>query len=363
MTPPYRVGVIGAGLKGTQHARAYQLDSRTEVVAVAEKDPEVLELFRRRFGLERGYTDYREMLANERIDIAAPILPSTVIPEVTLASVEVGVKGVFCEKPMCVTLEEADRMVDACASKGVHFASGDAERNYDYLWDARAFIESGEIGDVLSIRIYGSTGEIWGGGCQFLSVMRMFAQDAEVDWLTGWVEIDPWRGSDQGMGGSIHFENGVNGYIYMRAGDLRGIEVICSGGRLWYDWKQARIFRSGASGDEELIAYPANKHFGPDLDSDGWISMATRQDNSTRSFLDTMEAGVEPRCSGENMRKVLEIIVAMRESHRHGFARVEFPIADRSLGILPTPARAYGQRSVEGKTDWYWPALMSQKPE
>ena len=45
MTPPYRVGVIGAGLKGTQHARAYQLDPRTEVVAVAEKDPEVLDLF------------------------------------------------------------------------------------------------------------------------------------------------------------------------------------------------------------------------------------------------------------------------------------------------------------------------------
>ena len=63
MTPPYRVGVIGAGLKGTQHARAYQLDPRTEVVAVAEKDPDALELFQRRFGLERGYTDYREMLS------------------------------------------------------------------------------------------------------------------------------------------------------------------------------------------------------------------------------------------------------------------------------------------------------------
>ncbi len=39
MTLPYRVGVIGAGLKGTQHARAYQLDPRTEVVAVAGEGP------------------------------------------------------------------------------------------------------------------------------------------------------------------------------------------------------------------------------------------------------------------------------------------------------------------------------------
>ena len=223
MTPPYRVGVIGAGLKGTQHARAYQLDPRTEVVAVAEKDPEVLELFRRRFGLERGYTDYREMLANEPIDIAAPILPSTVIPEVVLASVEAGVKGVFCEKPMCVTLEEADRMVEACESNGVHFASGDAERNYDSLWDARAVIESGEIGEIRQSRTYGGVGEIWGGGCQFLSVMRMFAWDAEVDWLTGWVEIDQWRNNDQGMGGSIHFENGIDSLHLHAAGRHAGI--------------------------------------------------------------------------------------------------------------------------------------------
>ena len=243
MTPPYRVGVIGAGLKGTQHARAYQLDPRTEVVAVAEKDPEVLELFRRRFGLERSYTDYREMLANEQIDIAAPILPSTVIPEVVLASVDAGVKGIFCEKPMCVTLEQADGMVEACESKGVHFASGDAERNYDALWNARAVIESGEIGDVLSFRTYGGLGEIWGGGCQFLSVMRMFAWDAEVDWLTGWVEIDPWQNNDQGMAGSIHFENGIDAYIYMRPGDVKGMEVLCEDGYLYYDWHQARIFK------------------------------------------------------------------------------------------------------------------------
>ena len=174
--------------------------------------------------------------------------------------------------------------------------------------------------------------------------MRMFAWDAEVDWLTGWVEIDQWRNNDQGMGGSIHFENGINSYIYMRQGDTRGFEVLCEDGYLAYDWQQARIFKRGASGDEELIAFPASKHFGPDLDEDGWISMATRQGNSTRSFLDTMEAGTEPRCSGANMRKVLEIIVAMRESHRNGYAQVKIPIEDRSLGVLPTPARAFGQR-------------------
>ena len=70
----YRVGLIGAGRKGTQHARAYMLDERAEVVAVADGDPENLSLFQKRTGVV-GYADYREMLEKEGVDIAAPILP------------------------------------------------------------------------------------------------------------------------------------------------------------------------------------------------------------------------------------------------------------------------------------------------
>ena len=76
----YRVGLIGAGRKGTQHARAYMLDERTELVAVADGDPENLALFQKRTGVP-GYADYRQMLEKEALDIAAPILPVGVNPE------------------------------------------------------------------------------------------------------------------------------------------------------------------------------------------------------------------------------------------------------------------------------------------
>ena len=359
-TAKYRVGVIGAGLKGTQHARAYQLDPRTEVVAVAESDPEVRELFRERFGLERGFTDCRGMLANEDIDIAAPILPSVVNPEVVFECIRVDVKGIFCEKPMCVSLDEADRMVAECKSRGITLASGDSERNYDSLWKVRDIIETGELGNTRSITIHGGGGEMWGGGCQSLSVMRMFAWDADVDWVTGWVAGDPWSEHDQGMGGYIRFTNDIECIIHLDPGVRQGIEVVCDDGLCTYDWRQVRLFKGKTLADFGG-PFPANKGWGPGLDEDGWISMATRQDNSTRSFVDALEAGVEPRTSGDNMRKVLEIILALRESHRRNHAAVKLPLEDRSLGIVPVSARAYGQRSV-GSTDWYWPALMSQKP-
>ena len=79
----YRVGVIGAGRKGTQHARAYDLNPLSEVVAVADTDEENRERFRERFGVP-GYADYREMLEQEEIDIAAPILPVRPNPEVVI---------------------------------------------------------------------------------------------------------------------------------------------------------------------------------------------------------------------------------------------------------------------------------------
>ena len=47
----YRVGVIGCGRKGTEHARAYVLNPRAEVVAAADSDPENLSLFGERFGV------------------------------------------------------------------------------------------------------------------------------------------------------------------------------------------------------------------------------------------------------------------------------------------------------------------------
>ena len=72
-----RVGVVGAGLKGTQWARAFAIHPRCAVVAVADTDEDNRALFAERFGLgaESAHADYEEMLRTQRLDIVAPILP------------------------------------------------------------------------------------------------------------------------------------------------------------------------------------------------------------------------------------------------------------------------------------------------
>ena len=113
----YRVGMIGCGRKGTQHARAWSLAPGAEVVAGADTDTENLEMFRRRFGVP-VYADYREMLRNERIDIAAPILPVRANYEVVMGCAEFDLRGILCEKPITDRLQNADEMVAACRARG-----------------------------------------------------------------------------------------------------------------------------------------------------------------------------------------------------------------------------------------------------
>ena len=223
----YRVGLIGCGRKGTGHARGYRFHPLTEVVAAADTDPENLALFCERFDVP-GYADYEEMLKKEQIQIAAPILPTSVNPEVVLRCADAGVKAIFCEKPMSASLEDADRLVEVCRSRGIKFAAGDAFRNLPQYWAAREMIEADEIGDILSINLYDATSTISGAGCQGLSLMRMFAWDADVDQVVGHVMTDPFSDDDQDMGGYVRFSNGIECLVHAKSAARRGIEVMGS---------------------------------------------------------------------------------------------------------------------------------------
>ncbi len=139
----YRVGIIGGGRKGTSRARV-RPQSFDGGCRHSGSDPENLELFRGRFNVP-GYSDYKEMLENERIDIAAPILPVTPNPAVVIGCAEAGVKAILCEKPLAATLEDADRMVQACQSRGIKFGAGDMDRNLPAYWKAKEIIDSGEL--------------------------------------------------------------------------------------------------------------------------------------------------------------------------------------------------------------------------
>ena len=357
---PYRAAIVGCGRKGTGYARGYVLHPRTEVVAAADIDPANLELFTRRFGVP-GYQDYREMLAREKVDVVSPILPVKANPGVVLGCTEFPVKAIYCEKPISASLGQADEMVEACKRKGIVFAGGDMYRNFPQFWQARDALESGELGEVRGLNLYQSTNEISGGGCQGLSVMRLFARDAPVEWVCGWTRGDPFSDQDQGMGGTVRFSNGMECFIHNQPVARMGIEVLCAKGVFVSDWYTFRLFRMKASAKdprrrdslEEIPGLYPDSGLGRRVyDGEGWRHPGTRQMAGIQSLVDALEKGIPPRTSGDDLRLALELGVALRQSHRQGYAPVRLPVRDRELKILPHVSRYLNKKEVHGE-EWY----------
>ena len=341
----YRVGLIGTGCKGNGHARGYEGNPRTELVAAADPDPSNLAIFRERFPVT-GYSDYHEMLAKENVDIAAPILPVKPNPTVVIDCARAGVKAIYCEKPMAASLAEADQMVEETDSRGIALASGDAYRNMPQHWKVKALIDSGELGPVQNINLYQPTNEISGGGCQGLSVLRLFADDADVDWVTGWCD-DPQSDEDQNMGGHVRFANGIDAYVHNKPSPRDGIEVVCEKGVYHTSWTGGHLWRGVPRGplveDDKFF----DEFGGTDY---GWTTPSGRRQRAgIESIVDSLDKGIEPRCSGANMQKVLEIAIGFRGSHRNNFNAIKFPIEDRSLKIVPHQGRFLNKKEVYGE--------------
>lgn len=353
----YRVGLIGAGRKGTSHARAYVIDPRADIVAVADNDEENRELFCRRFPGVTAYEDHQQMLATESLDVAAPILPVRPNPQVVLDCVP-HVRGIFCEKPLAASLEDADRVVEACERADVRFAAGDLDRNLPGFHTAHEYALR-HFGEPRSITFFGGSGtEMSGGGCQIFSLMRMFAGDVDAEFAIGWVTDDPASDEDQGGAGVVRFVNGFEGHILRQPdGRGRGFEAAFQTGIVRYEnqvlslWSAPEHERLGA----DLVAVEAGLSEGSvygrrptEFDDDGWRWPGDRNVASVARFLDSFEAGIDPGGSGDNGRKVLELAIAIRESHRRDHAAVRLPLEDRSLQMVPGPSRMDNKKPILG---------------
>jgi predicted dehydrogenase len=130
-----RIGVVGGGLVAQAMHLYYlaHLNDRFELAAVADPSQVVRESLRRRYGLEATYSDYRELLDGTKLDAVVVSSPAQTHAEVTLAALERGLH-VFVEKPMCITLADADRIVAAREASGRVVQVGYMKR-FDPAWE------------------------------------------------------------------------------------------------------------------------------------------------------------------------------------------------------------------------------------
>jgi myo-inositol 2-dehydrogenase/D-chiro-inositol 1-dehydrogenase/scyllo-inositol 2-dehydrogenase (NAD+) len=124
---------------------------RGQLVALVDAHKETLQAAQKELEVDRGYADYREALADSRVDAVVVVTPTALHRDVVLAAAKAG-KHVLCEKPMAMDVRECDEMIEACRVTGVKLQVG-FMRRYDLGFvSARERIEAGEIGDVVLVK-------------------------------------------------------------------------------------------------------------------------------------------------------------------------------------------------------------------
>ena len=114
-----KVGIIGSQFEAEIHAESFRImPEEAEVVAIASPTKGNAKKLADRYGINRVFTDYKQMLAEKDIEMVTIAALNYLHAQMTVDIASAG-KHVVCEKPLCMTLEEADLMIETCRSKGV----------------------------------------------------------------------------------------------------------------------------------------------------------------------------------------------------------------------------------------------------
>ena len=141
------VGIIGAGITGTRHARIYSELEHARLYGVADIDEKKASEVASKYDA-KAFQDYRKMLEAAEVDAIHITTPDHLHTEPVLAALEAG-KHVLVEKPMATTVDDARQVVATAQRVGRHVMV-----NYTHGWAApyahtEALIRSGDIGKPL----------------------------------------------------------------------------------------------------------------------------------------------------------------------------------------------------------------------
>lgn len=319
-----RIGLVGCGFMGRMHASVYGSLPNAELVAVADRRSDVVQKFAAEFDC-KPYGNLESMLGSEAIDVVDVCLPTHLHASATILAAEAG-KHVVCEKPMALTLAEADAMTDACRAKGVELMIGHCIRFWPEYALLKRFVDERRLGDLVSINLtrYGEfpfwSSENWladeslsGGG-----VLDMHIHDSDfILYLMGDpLEVRSWGNLDD-RGPSyvfttMRFENGCIAHLEggwnlpSHTPFKMAFRAVFERGALIFDGAPLVIYENGK--EPESPQFPRMEAQGG-----GNISDLGGYYHELKYFVDRLEAGmpmeiVTPESSRRSLALVLEEI-------------------------------------------------------
>jgi UDP-N-acetylglucosamine 3-dehydrogenase len=318
-----RVGVIGSGSIARSHLEALKALSTADIVAHADLNLDAARECAETYGGE-AFADYRDLLKSspEAIVICTP---GKLHPEHAIAALEAGAH-VLCEKPLAITIEECDRMIDAARDAGRKLMVGQVLRYYPGPMTLINVAKSGRLGRIVtcwSTRIgwYGMEGAPrWrfnpaseGGGTALewepheIDLLRMIGGEATSVTARTACTREEAPGFDDFIHAVIDLGDGVIGRI--DAGNSSMYEecsrgVIGTEGAAWCGWGDVSV---KIKGSDEVETISANLSGIPDGVTPGMYL----QDGK---FLDAIINDTDVPIPGEEGRANVAVALAMLES-------------------------------------------------
>jgi predicted dehydrogenase len=140
-----KIGIIGAGLWGANHAHVFKVLPQTEVVAVCDASSERAEAMRLTTGAACTYTGYEDLIADPAVEAVSIATPDFTHTQIILAALAAG-KHILSEKPLATTLQEAEAIMAAAACSTGKLMVDFHNRVNPAIVQIRDAIASGEIG-------------------------------------------------------------------------------------------------------------------------------------------------------------------------------------------------------------------------
>ena len=167
--------------------RVYRFE-RTDLIAAADVVEEKAQYVCNKWDIPKYYLDYREMIVQEKPDIISIATRPGNHAEITQFAAENGVKGIYCDKPLCASIEEADAMVEVCEKYNIKFNLGTQRRFTPGYIKMREILESGTLGDRRSIISYTGGSALW-GYTHAADLLLFLASDSPIEYVQGNVAV------------------------------------------------------------------------------------------------------------------------------------------------------------------------------
>ncbi len=307
----FKVGVIGCGGRGGAHAAGYAASEEAKLVACADPITEKAEALGQRHNVSNVYSDYKEMLDKEELDIVSVCTWTTLHTEMIVAAALSGVKAIHCEKPMAPTWGEAKTQYQTCMDNNVQLTFCHQLRFTAPCVKAKQLANDGTIGQLH--RLEGYCGNMIDMGTHRFDMMFFFNNDEPAEWVMGQIHCEQ-EGSVFGVPIENHglsyfkWKNGVHGLL-VTGGDI--------GGRSWH-----RLI--GSDGIIELgapssppVRYMCKENTGWEAaDLSGVVPEGGDTTLGVFDLIDCLKTGREPVLSGRKALQATELIFATYESSR-----------------------------------------------